>query len=47
MRISRFCKDGKYVRYIYDDVKTLYDVMRRGAEISCKYTVEYLNNWLV
>lgn len=34
VRVSRLVKDGKYIRYLYDDVKTLYDVMRRGSRVS-------------
>jgi len=34
---SRFAKEGKemkFMRYLYDDTRTLYDVFRRGARVS-------------
>lgn len=34
---SRFAKDGKemkFMRYLYEDTRTLYDVFRRGARVS-------------
>ena len=36
---SRFAKEGKemkFMRYLYDDTRTLYDVFRRGARVSSK-----------
>ena len=34
VRVSRLIKDGKYLQYVHEDCRTLYDVMRRGARIS-------------
>lgn len=34
---SRFAKEGKemkFMRYLYEDCKTLYQVLRRGARVS-------------
>lgn len=36
VRISRLCKDGKYIKTLYEDCKTLYDAIRRGARLSYK-----------
>lgn len=33
-RLSRFIKDGKLMKYLYDDVKTTYDAFQRGMKIS-------------
>lgn len=33
-RLSRFIKDGKLMKNLYDDVKTLYDAFQRGMKIS-------------
>ncbi|XP_017780767.1 PREDICTED: long-chain-fatty-acid--CoA ligase 5 isoform X2 [Nicrophorus vespilloides] len=37
IRVSRFskdCKDGKFVKHLYNDATTLYECFRRGAKIS-------------
>ncbi|XP_046405345.1 long-chain-fatty-acid--CoA ligase 5 isoform X2 [Ischnura elegans] len=37
IRTSKFYKDakeGKFVRYIFEDTRTLYDIFRRGAKVS-------------
>lgn len=39
VRTSKFYKDakeGKFVRYLHSDTKTLYDSFRRGAKESSK-----------
>ncbi|XP_023214161.1 long-chain-fatty-acid--CoA ligase 5-like [Centruroides sculpturatus] len=33
-RLSCLCKNGKLFEYLYDDVKTMYELMRRGARVS-------------
>lgn len=35
-RSSRFYPDGKFLEYIYDDARTLYHIMHRGAKVSGK-----------
>lgn len=40
IRVSRFykdAKDGKFVKYLYEDTRTLYDSFRRGAKESSEY----------
>lgn len=42
IRVSRFYKDskeGKFVSYIHDDTRTLYDGFRKGAKESSKFTM--------
>ncbi|XP_065163233.1 long-chain-fatty-acid--CoA ligase 5 isoform X2 [Atheta coriaria] len=37
IRVSRFskdCKDGKFLKYLYEDAQTLYECFRRGAKVS-------------
>lgn len=37
VRTSRFCKDakdGKYMKCLFDDCRTLYEAFRRGAKES-------------
>ena len=37
MRVSRLTKEareGKFMKYLYDDTRTLYDVFRRGVRES-------------
>lgn len=39
---SRFAKEGKemkFMKYLYEDTKTLYDVFRRGARVSSKLII--------
>ncbi|UYV67009.1 hypothetical protein LAZ67_4003652 [Cordylochernes scorpioides] len=33
-RVSAYCKDGKLKECIYEDVRTIHDVMERGARVS-------------
>lgn len=40
IRVSKFYKDskeGRFVSYIHDDTRTLYDTFRRGANESSTY----------
>lgn len=44
IRVSKFYKDskqGKFVSYIHEDTKTLFDSFRRGAKESSEYTQAY------
>ncbi|KAM7304986.1 long-chain-fatty-acid--CoA ligase 5 isoform X2 [Ixodes scapularis] len=34
IRTSRLCHDGKHLEYLYEDCRTLFDVMYRGARVS-------------
>ncbi|KAL3181723.1 hypothetical protein MRX96_036105 [Rhipicephalus microplus] len=34
IRSSRLCSDGKHIEYLYEDCRTLFDVMYRGARVS-------------
>ncbi|XP_064457794.1 long-chain-fatty-acid--CoA ligase 5-like isoform X2 [Ornithodoros turicata] len=34
IRSSRLCPNGKYIEYLYEDCRTLFDVMYRGARVS-------------
>jgi hypothetical protein len=37
IRTSRFCKDakdGKFLRFVYEDARTVYEAFRRGAKES-------------
>lgn len=34
IRTSRLCPDGKHIEYLYEDCRTLFDVMYRGARVS-------------
>ena len=40
IRVSKFFKEskhGKFVSYLHDDTRTLYDAFRKGAKESSKY----------
>ena len=40
IRTSRLCrdaKDGKFLRYLYEDCRTVYDAFHRGAKESSEF----------
>ena len=40
IKVSRFYKDskeGKFVSFLYEDTRTLYDGFRKGAKVSSKF----------
>lgn len=42
VRVSKFYKDskeGRFVSYLNEDTRTLYDTFRRGAKISSELTI--------
>lgn len=50
IRTSRFgkdAKDGTFLRYLFEDCRTLYDCFRRGAKESSKYFAINSTNYLI
>ena len=48
IRTSRFCKDakdGKFLRFLYEDARTVYEAFRRGAKESSTFTFYSMANW--
>lgn len=42
VRVSKFYKDaknGRFLRYLHEDTRTLYETFRRGVKESSKYTI--------
>ena len=43
-RVSGFCKDGKLIETMYEDVHTLYEAIKRGAKVSSNALICYWKN---